>query len=559
MPSFPEPVQTLYVNALQHEQAADWGAAGACYEQAVKLVTDSPELWARYGQLLGRKGVRNSDGHIGLAAFSRAAKCPATTAEELYWRGVGALLNDGDGDSRRDLAASLALDPTRADAWYRFAEALETPSAYVSPDDYDASPEGQARRLAAYDQALALNPTNDWYRVRRGRFHLLHDRLDEALADLDAALLHQTYYHAAELRAVTRFLRHDFRGALQDFRTSSWRGLEGDWREARVEYVIKYPDKRQPSPVQRWNDALALFELTGLREPTSAKYLSERAHYFLKHDAPVRALADAEATVALRPGHAPYRELRVACQQAQATPDFAALLTDCEWLLEALRPRATRSKRTDNPGSLRSQAIDQALSRRARYGYYAAWAHFRLGRPEQALAHFAAATDRPPEEPRRDRGRMSGEWSPYSLGIGDVKYLPPPVFDTEYLRWQLEHQLAQEVTDPERQRTINEWLLAAAQVLNVPELAQAMEQYRDLWVPAGHYYGYARADAVAKALTQYLVGMQQPLYKTVFAQLYRGILRSELRDAQNRPDASAEQCRAALDHYEARIADYSAK
>jgi hypothetical protein len=144
--------------------------------------------------------------------------------------------------------------------------------------------------------------------------------------------------------------------------------------------------------------------------------------------------------------------------------------------------------------------------------------------------------------------------------MGDVKELLPPVSDSEYLRWQLERQLAQEVTDPKEQRAINEWLFAAAQVLSVPELSQAMGEYRVLCLPAGHYFVRPRrAAAFATALSLCLNGMQrQPAYKEVFIQLYRNLLRSELRDAQNRPGAAIEVRQAALDHYDARLADLNA-
>ncbi|GAB3840319.1 tetratricopeptide repeat protein [Hymenobacter jeollabukensis] len=550
MSKFPEPVQTLYETALQHEQASDWGAAAACYEQAVTLVTDSPELWARYGLLLGREGVQNADGHIDLSACARAAKCPASTAEELYWRGVGARFNDGDGDSRRDLAASLALDPTRAEAWYHYAEALEAPAAYYFGRDYDASPEGQARRRAAYDQALTLEPDNPQYLAARGEFHLAHDRLNEALNDLNAALARSpTLRWARVRRAVILFLQHDFPGALRDFRASQAGKLRGDWREAKVEYHIRYADEQYSSPMERWEKALVLFESTGIQEPATAEYLSERARYFLAHGAAIRALTDAEAAVTLRPSHVPYREIRIACRLAQAIPDFDALLTDYEWLLERPLPHAVGSRKAGSSETPR----DQALWQRARYGHQAAWANFRLGRREQALADFAAAIILPTGRLPRV-GLLSGDEQLHWMG--DVKELLPPVSDSEYLRWQLEHQLTQEVNDPNQQRAINEWLFAAAQVLSVLELSQAMDEYRALWLPAGHYFVQPRsAAAFATALSLFLNGMQrQPAYKAVFIQLYRNLLRSELRDAQNRPGATTEAIRDAVNHYDAQLA-----
>lgn len=557
MSKFPEPVQTLYETALQHEQALDWVAAAACYEQAVTLVTDSPELWARYGLLLGPfnpNKVLNSDGHFCLSAHSRAAKCPATTAEELYWRGIGARFNDGDGDSRRDLAASVALDPSRAEAWFHYAEALEAPAAFYFGHGYDASAEEQAQRLAAYDQALALEPDNPKYLAARGGFHLAHDRLNEALTDLNAALTRNSALcRATERRGVIRFLQHDFPGALRDFRASQGGRLRGDWRDAKVEYHIRYPDERYPSPAQRWEEALVLFESTVIREPATAGYLSERARYFLAHSAPARALADAEAAEALRPGYFPYWEVRVACQAAQATPDFAALLTEYEWLLERPLPRAARSKKAGSFGS----PCDLALWHRARYGHYAGWANYRLGRFEQALAGFAAATRLPTEElPLSSVRSRDGQW----YRMGSVTDLLPPVPDTEYLRWQLEHQLAHEVADRVQQRTIKEWMVVAVQALNVLELTQAMQEYEDLWLPAGHCFAQPhRSGAFATALSLCLAGMrQQPAYKAVFVQLYRSLRRSELRDAQNRPGASAELRQAALDRFDAHLGDYGA-
>ncbi|WP_426491355.1 hypothetical protein [Hymenobacter sp. 102] len=582
MPKFPEPVQTLYETALQHEQMQNWGAAAACYEQAVVLVTDSAELWARYGLLLNRKGVSNTDGHIDLSAGSQATRSPATTADELYWRGIGAMLSDGDGDARHDLAASLALDPSRADAWYRYAEALAFPAAYYGYNDYAVSREGQAQRLQAYDQALVLEPANARYLAGRGEFHLAHDRLDKALADLDAALaLDPALLWAAGSRAVIRFLAHDFRGALQDLKAGT--SLRGNWRATRVEQYILFPNPDLEPPAERWISALALFERSGLREPDTAEYLAERADYYLAHGLPEKALADALVIVARQSLHAPYRELLVRCLLAQGKLDFNALLAEYERLAARSLPRV--STKRDGPVE-KELYLAQFKWNQTRWRHHAAWAAYRLRRPEAAQTHFGEAcgfffTEQPYQVKRDAFFRLyssddlqeqeQSAWVPFRMvevtvderpyPLGDVANLLPPLPDPEYLRWQFTQQLQQEPAGLGTQRAAAQWLSQAAWQLAGPALGEACEACLELLLPAGYHFIQPQETAVFEAARELCrAGLAQcPAYAAEFGLLRRALLRAELRAAQNQQDATPAAIQAALDAYDAGLAALAAE
>jgi Tfp pilus assembly protein PilF len=571
MPHFPEPVQTLYETALQHEQEKNWGAAAACYEQAVTLVTDSAELWARYGRLLNQEGVRNSDGHIELSAGTRAANCPATTADELYWRGIGAMLSDGTGNSQRDLAASLALNPTRADTWYQYAEALAFPAAYFAYSNYDASPKGQAHRLHAYDQALALDPDNPRYLADRGGFHLAHDRLVEALNDLDAAMaLDPALRQATENRAIIRFLRHDFRGALQDL--AAGEPLRGSWRAMGAESHIRYPAPGLLPPAERWASALTAFEQSGLREPTTVQYLSERAVYYLAHGHPEQALADAQAVVARQTLHAPYRELLVQCLLAQKKLDFDALLGEYEWLAARPLPRVPAKRDV-----LVEKVLHQAQCRwnQTRWRHHAAWAAYRLGQPEAAQTHFGEAcgfffTEQPyqvkrdaffqlyPSDDLQEQNirvpyrRVEATIVGREYRLGDVVDLLPLRPEPEYLRWQFTQQLRQEPASLGVLLAASEWLNQVAWQLAGPALGEACEACLKL-LPAGYHFVRSRQAAeyeAARVLCQ--DGLAQcPAYAAEFRLLRRALLRAELREAQNQRGATPAAIQAALDTYDA--------
>ncbi|GAA4020366.1 hypothetical protein GCM10022408_37980 [Hymenobacter fastidiosus] len=575
MPPFPPPVQHLYETALLHEQSSEWGAAATCYEQAVTLVTDSPELWARYGMLIGREGVKNTDDHIALSAFARAAKCPATTAKDLYWRGIGARFNDGDGDARRDLSASLALDPTRAEAWYHYAEALEHPAAYFSGVGYDPLPEGQAKRLAAYNQALALDPGNAQYLAGRGNFHLAHDRLDEALADLNDALAQNpSNGWAMKSRAIIRFLRQDFWGAVHDF--AAIRPLNGGWRNGGIVDHIRYPAAHLPPPAERWAAALAVFEQAGIREPATAAYLSGRAEYFLEHTAPERALQDAWAVVRLQPNAIPHRELLIECLLAQATPDWGALLAEYEWLAERPLPRVPKKREVPS-----EQALHLARRRwhQTCYRHHAAWAAFRLERPETAQRHFAAActfafTESPFEVKRDTNFRRSLFADPAEQDtrvpyrkvetvingrqylLGEVEGLLPPLPDPVYLHWQLIQQLEQEHANKGTLRAASQWLNQAAWQLAGPALGEACEACLQLLLPAGYHFVRPREavefDAARELCRAGLV--QLPAHAVEFRLLQRALLRAELRDTQNQPGVTTATVQAALDRYDTALA-----
>ncbi|NVO84492.1 tetratricopeptide repeat protein [Hymenobacter terrestris] len=585
MPKFLEPVQTLYEAALAHEDAYDWGAAAACYEEAVTLVTDSPELWARYARLLNREGVRNKDGHIDLSAAAEATRCAATTADELYWRGIGAYLTDGGGDSQRDLAASLALNPTHADAWYYYAEALEHPAAYFSGSDYDELAEGQAHRLAAYDQALALDPGNSEYLIGRADFHLAHDRLADALVDLDTVLeQHPANKYAMQLRAIIRVLQYDFRGALRDFAAGGT--LSGNWRNSGVGLHIRYPNEQLPSPAARWAEALAAFEQTGIREPTTATYLSERAAYFLRHGAPNRALDDALAIVGRQPQKPAHRELLVSCLLAQPTPDLGALLAEYEWLAARPIPALSRKK---SGFSENAPEVARCLWNQAFYRHQAAWVMYRLGRPKESLAYFEAAcsfafTQEPysverekhftwyPANPDEPDTLPCGPRRSVEVGVANgtqfvadvngllpacnLQYFSRKSPDMEYLRWQLAQQLKQEYATDGVLSAVGEWLCAAAWQLAGPPLGEACEACLKLQLPTGHWFRKAReANEFAVARELCLTGLAQlPAYAPEFRLLQQALLRAELRNTKGRPGATPANIEAALERYDAGLA-----
>lgn len=172
------------------------------------------------------------------------------------------------------------------------------------------------------------------YLLSQAILYLVTNKPEEALANLDASL---SLHHSADAtawRGITRFLLHDFEGALADFGVWDATPGSGGWRsrghETNLSEFNKHThSKRWPWPrpenylemqwaviQSQWSAALDVFEQAGVREPTDSRYLSERFSEFCSHGWTARGLAhypralrDADAVLSADTAHE-YGQLR---------------------------------------------------------------------------------------------------------------------------------------------------------------------------------------------------------------------------------------------------------
>jgi protein O-GlcNAc transferase len=180
------------------------------------------------GALIGRARLKHEHGddEAAFADLARAAEAHPGEASVL----VAAAVLHGDLGRRDEALAiyqqALALDPAAADTYFSMGCLLS-----------DAGALGPA--IAAFDSAIAIAPHHVAARTNRAHDLIKLDRLDEALADSDAALACDPESGlAAGLSFVTRMRRCDWRG-----------------REARVENLARLV--RAGRPVDPFALALA--------------------------------------------------------------------------------------------------------------------------------------------------------------------------------------------------------------------------------------------------------------------------------------------------------------
>ena len=276
----------------------------------------------------------------------------------------------------------------------------------------------------------------------------------EALACLDASLSLHHSEDAITWRGITRFLLHDFEGALEDFGVwnatygSGWwrkRGYETDLTEFNKHPQWKgwpwpkpenYIDAQWAVIQSQWTAALDVFEQAGVHEPTDSRYLSERfweyfSHGWGRHGAAhyPRALRDAEALLSTDEAneHTQLREMRAMLRVKTNDLDFGALLADYKWLLE--RAETVQANPAIYQTGLNwefNPELDPLY--RPHYAHSCAWALYHLGDLAGSRQYCANA--------------MALE-VPLDYGLDNRWYLTerPPVPDDEYLLWQVRQQL----------------------------------------------------------------------------------------------------------------------
>ena len=291
------------------------------------------------------------------------------------------------------------------------------------------------------------------YLLSQAILFLITNKPEEALANLDASLSLHHSEDATTWRGITRFLLHDFEGALVDFGVWDATPGSGGWRsrghETNLSEYTKHTQwKRWPWPrpenylemqwaviQSQWSAALDVFEQAGVREPTDSRYLSERFSEYCSNGWTARgpaqyprALRDAEAVLAADTAHAygRLRELRADLRVKANDLDYAALLEDYKCLLEQAEILQADPSCRDDPNW--ENRVDLAPLYRPHYARNCAWALYRLGDLAGSRQYFATALayTYPPDS-----------WSMRWWNLTQI----PPVPDAEYLLWQVRQQL----------------------------------------------------------------------------------------------------------------------
>ena len=486
--------RTRYLKGRAAEETGHFSKAATAYRQAAALQPANPELWVRLALARGTI-VRVDRGRIGAisrptfvrnaygakyrkanaeveGALKQARDCPATSAGDWYWRGVAACLSGEPVDAGKEFAASVALDPEQALAWYYLG--LIQGGKATTPT-----------QLECFNRALALDAGNASCLLSRAVLYLFEGQLDSALVDFEASLRLRFDAEAAQWRSLTRFLLHDFDGALADFGVWEGRYGSGGWRSLGYEISLPYaaddtfflgwvgPGGRREDQWEklrnRWKVALAAFEQAGVREPAERQYLSERfSDYFFHgwerygHAHYPRALRDSEAVVStdVANEYGQLREMRTMLRVKANDLDFAALLADYKWLLERAETVQANPDvyQTGNNWQFNPE-LDPLY--RPHYAHSCAWALYHLGDLIGSRQYCTAAT---------------ALEVPLHHGLDNRWLLTerPPVPDDEYLLWQVRQQLP--LDDPRAHR----WLYLAVWTLPeqmVGELADAFWYY----------------------------------------------------------------------------------
>lgn len=165
---------------------------------AMLLAQDRPDLAAsEIGARLAREPARQdlqyllAEVHLDAGDLTRARAVAETlaadhpdSAEAQYL--VGAILyQQGQGDAALGhLRRSVDLDPGRPNVWLTLVGALHGHDGYAH--DGDA---GHAEVEAVLEQAVAANPSDAMLRTELGLLRLTEGRVDQAIADFDAALM----------------------------------------------------------------------------------------------------------------------------------------------------------------------------------------------------------------------------------------------------------------------------------------------------------------------------------------------------------------------------------
>jgi len=483
-----------YTKGRAAEEAGHFSKAAAAYREVAALEPGNPELWVRLALARGTivrvdtdrirsvtrtTFVRNAYGAKYRkanaeveGALQQARACPATTAGDLYWRGVAACLSGEPAAAGMEFAASVELDADQTLAWYYLGLTRRGEAT-------------QPTQLECFNHALAADAGNAPCLLSRAVLHLFEGQLDNALADFEASLRLRPDAEAAQWRGLTRFLLHDFDGALADFGVWEGRYNSGGWRS--LGYEVSLPEAYddtlflgwaglggRPEDLwkelrSRWSAALDAFEQAGVGEPHDACYLSERfSDYFFngwERYGPAhypRALHDAGAVLStdVENEHGQLRQMRTMLRVKANDLDFAALLADYKWLLE-------RAETVQANPAIYQTGINWQFNPelpplyRPHYAHCCAWALYHLGDLAGSRQYCAAA--------------MALE-VPLHFGFDNRWLLTerPPVPDDEYLLWQVRQQLP--LDDPHAYR----WLYLALWTLPeqmVGELADAFWYY----------------------------------------------------------------------------------
>lgn len=205
----------LGTSLLTRRTASDIGRAVASFEAAVRHDSSFAAAWGRLGfarslqiQWGGEDALPgDSLARLSRAAVERALALDSNSSEA--WQALVTLRTvTQEPDLERTHAAirrALALDSLNADNWHALA--------YLYGANQLALAE-PAERFAR--RALELNPDlrNTWRLLSDVK--LLQGLDDEALAFADSALARGTWAYGYFLRSGVRWVRGDYRGALQD-------------------------------------------------------------------------------------------------------------------------------------------------------------------------------------------------------------------------------------------------------------------------------------------------------------------------------------------------------
>ena len=204
----PNDVMALYQQAdLLVGHTEEYEKALELLEQALKLDSRNPRIWAKLGQVQRRLNLFED----ALHSYTRSIELDPTYA--WAWNGRGLTLSGLGHHEDALYSFQKAADADPQDVWYwynqgdeliilgRLTMALEVleHALQLNPHHADSwAKQGQALRrlgklqeaLAAYDQALKLNPQNDYAWSGRGLVLYALGHREEALASYQRATLH---------------------------------------------------------------------------------------------------------------------------------------------------------------------------------------------------------------------------------------------------------------------------------------------------------------------------------------------------------------------------------
>ncbi len=329
----------LYARSLTARRTlADIDAASRALETALRLDPGFASAWARlavvrglqtqYGtaQPLGRDTLLAR----GRAAADRALALDSTDADAWLALGLWNALLPNPGESWRALTRAVQLDSLDGDT--------EHAIGYIYSNDILGLPDAGEPH---FRRALQLNPDlrNSWRQL--GMTYWIRGRSAEALAAFDSALSHGGWVVGLSDRALVRYSRGDFAGALADQAAADSLGTI----PLTATMAVPFGARRQLYALAKGDSAAALQTLA--TPATTASQLAARALVASALRQPDVAMAALQQLRALPDSNEPLCASRTPCSTSLRTwrllnvPLFGVLQNDPRFqqLREETRPR----------------------------------------------------------------------------------------------------------------------------------------------------------------------------------------------------------------------------